>query len=123
MIKLRPWKGSKNEFEVDIIVNGPQGRSVRKRVKAPVTGKSNAERWAKALEQELLTQLLAPEAAPDKPPAPRFDEFAPRFLDLCKADRLGVAARKRSRSRCRPRCATSRYSASSAINSPRCWPA
>lgn len=90
MIKLRPWKGSKNEFEVDIIVNGPQGRSVRKRVKAPVTGKSNAERWAKALEQELLTQLLAPEAAPDKPPAPRFDEFAPRFLDLCKADRLGV---------------------------------
>ena len=43
MIKLRPWKDTKNEFEADIIVNGPNGRTLRKRVKAPVTGKSNAE--------------------------------------------------------------------------------
>ncbi|MBL9100690.1 MAG: tyrosine-type recombinase/integrase family protein [Myxococcales bacterium] len=90
MIKLRPWKGSKNEFEVDVIVNGPQGRALRKRVKAPVTGKSSAERWARALEQELLSQLLAPEPAPEKPPAPTFEEFAAIFLDLCRANRLGV---------------------------------
>jgi len=90
MIKLRPWKGTKNEFEVDIIVNGPNGRTLRKRVKAPVTGKSNAERWARALEQELLTQLLAPEPEPEKPPAPTFEEFAVTFLDLCKANRLGL---------------------------------
>ena len=90
MIKLRPWKGSKNEFEVDVIVNGPQGRTLRRRVKAPVTGKSNAERWARSLEQELLAQLLAPEPEPEKPPAPTFEEFAAIFLDLCRANRLGV---------------------------------
>ncbi|MBL9106479.1 MAG: tyrosine-type recombinase/integrase [Myxococcales bacterium] len=90
MIKLRPWKGSKNEFEVDVIVNGPQGRTLRKRVKAPVTGKSSAERWARSLEQELLAQLLAPEPEPEKPPAPTFEEFAKIFLDLCKAERRGV---------------------------------
>ena len=90
MIKLRPWKGSKNEFEVDVIVNGPQGRTLRKRVKAPVTGKSNAERWARSLEQELLAQILAPEPEPEKPPAPTFEEFALIFLDLCRANRLGV---------------------------------
>jgi integrase len=90
MIKLRPWKGSKHEFEVDVIVNSAQGRTLRRRVKAPVTGKSNAERWAKSLEQELLAQLLAPEPEPEKPPAPTFEEFATIFLDLCKADRLGV---------------------------------
>jgi len=89
MIKLRPWKGTKNEFEVDIIVNGPNGRTLRKRVKAPVTGKSNAERWARAIEQELLAQLLAPEPEPEKPPAPTFEEFAKVFLNLCEANRRG----------------------------------
>ncbi len=89
MIKLRPWKGTKNEFEVDVIVNGPNGRTLRKRVKAPVTGRSNAERWAKSVEQELLAQILAPEPEPEKPPAPTFEEFAVTFLGLCKANRLG----------------------------------
>ena len=51
MIKLRPWKGTKNEFEADIIVNGPNGRTLRKRVKVPVSGKSNAERWAHEVEE------------------------------------------------------------------------
>ncbi len=90
MIKLRPWKGTKNEFEADIIVNGPNGRTLRKRVKAPVTGKSNAERWARSVEQDLLAQLLAPEPEPEKPPAPTFEAFSVVFLDLCRANRLGV---------------------------------
>ena len=90
MIKLRPWKGTKNEFEADIIVNGPNGRTLRKRVKAPLSGKSNAERWARSLEQELFAQILAPEPEPAKLPAPTFEEFAVRFLELCKANRLGV---------------------------------
>ena len=89
MIKLRPWKGTKNEFEADIIVKGPNGRTLRKRVKAPVTGKSNAERWARAIEGEMLAQLLAPEPEPEKPPAPTFEEFAKVFLDLCVANRRG----------------------------------
>ena len=58
MIKLRPWKETKNEFEVDIIVNGPNGRTLRKRVKAPVTGKSNAQPWARSIEGEPLAQFL-----------------------------------------------------------------
>jgi hypothetical protein len=82
MIKLRPWKGSKNEFEVDVIVNGPQGRTLRKRVKAPVTGKSSAERWARSLEQELLAQLLAPEPEPEKPPARR-SRSSPGSSSIC----------------------------------------
>ncbi|MBA3549636.1 MAG: tyrosine-type recombinase/integrase [Nannocystis sp.] len=89
MIKLRPWKGTKNEFEADIIVNGPNGRTLRKRVKAPVTGKSNAERWARSVEQDLLAQLLAPEPEPEQPPAPTFEEFSVIFLDLCTANRRG----------------------------------
>ena len=89
MIKLRPWKGSKNEFEADIIVFGPNGRTLRKRVKAPVAGKSNAERWARSLEQEMLAQLLAPAPEPEKPLAPTFEVFAVLFMDLCKANRLG----------------------------------
>ncbi|MCY1072575.1 tyrosine-type recombinase/integrase [Nannocystis sp. RBIL2] len=90
MITLRPWKGSKNEFEVDVRVENAVGRKLRQRVKAPVTGRSAAERWAKALEQELLAQLLAPEPEPEKPPPPMFEEFAKTFLDLCQADRLGT---------------------------------
>jgi integrase len=93
MIKLRPWKGSKHEFEVDIIVIGAQGRTLRRRVKAPVTGRSSVERWARALEQELLAQLLAPEPEPEKPPAKTFEEFAQIFLDLCEGDRLAVNTR------------------------------
>ncbi|MBK7828622.1 tyrosine-type recombinase/integrase [Nannocystis sp.] len=101
MIKLRPWKGTKNEFEADIIVTGPSGRVLRKRVKAPVAGKSNAERWARVLEQEMLMQLLVPEPAPapeptrepEKPRVPTFEEFAVTFLDLCKANRLGINTR------------------------------
>jgi len=88
MIKLRPWKGTKNEFEVDITVNGPSGRALRKRLKAPVTGRSAAERWARSIEQEMLAQILSPEPAPEKPPAPTFKEFAVMFLDLCKGNRL-----------------------------------
>ncbi len=89
MIKLRLWKGSKNEFEVDVIVNGPKGQPLRRRVKAPVTGRTNAERWARSLEQELLTQLLSPEPEPEleRPALPTFEELARLFIDLCRANR------------------------------------
>lgn len=97
MIKLRPWKGSKNEFEVDVIVTNTQGRTLRRRVKAPVTGRTNAERWARALEQELFAQVLAPEPEPesasDREPPPTFQQFARVFLDLCETDRLGINTR------------------------------
>ena len=87
MIRLRPWKGSDTAFEVDVILRSPRGHTVRKRVKAPVTGRSNVERWAKALERELLLQVLEP--APRKTPVPKVEEFATTFLDLCRGDGLG----------------------------------
>lgn len=101
MIKMRPWKGSKNEFEIDVIVVGVQGRTLRRRLKAPVTGRTNAERWARTLEQELFAQLLIPEPTsgpepghvPEKLPAPTFQAFAREFLDLCETDRLGINTR------------------------------
>ena len=90
MIKLRPWKGTKNEFEVDVIVSDPNGTTLRRRVKAPVTGRSAAERWARSLEQELLGQLLAPKPEPERPPPPTFEEFAVSFLDMCRGNRLAI---------------------------------
>jgi len=93
MIRLRPWRGSNSAFEVDVIVRSPRGETVRKRVKAPVSGRSNAERWARALEQEILAQILAPTRAPKKAPPPRFDEFAGTFLELCRGDGLGLSTR------------------------------
>ncbi len=89
MITLRPWKGKKSQYEADITLRAPDGRKVRKRVKVPVTGKSNAERWARAREQELLKQLLAPPKA-TRAPSPTVEEFAVTFLECCKADRLAV---------------------------------
>jgi integrase len=90
MIKIRPWKGCINEFEVDVIVRGPNGKALRKRVKAPVTGRSNAERWARTLEKQLLAHIRGPKPEPEKPPAPKFKAFAAFFLDLCKINRLGA---------------------------------
>lgn len=92
MIRIRPWKGSSSAFEVDVIVHSPRGETVRKRVKAPVSGRSNVERWARALEQEVLLQLLDPARMPKKVP-PRFGEFAQTFLALCEGDGLGISTR------------------------------
>ena len=89
MIRLRPWKGSQTHYEVDITLVAPSGQRKRWRVKAPVSGRHNAERWARAREQALLAQLLAPPAPPEVPPTPTFREFAVTFMDACRADRLG----------------------------------
>ncbi|WP_434420170.1 tyrosine-type recombinase/integrase [Nannocystis pusilla] len=101
MIKLRPWKGKKNEFEVDVVARTTNGDELRRRVKAPVTGRTAAERWARALEQELFAQSLAagPQKEPqtglaqENVPPPTFKEFAREFLELCEMDRLGINTR------------------------------
>ncbi|MEZ4385485.1 MAG: site-specific integrase [Nannocystaceae bacterium] len=99
MITLRPWKGTKSQYEADITLRAPDGRKIRKRIKVPVTGKTNAERWARAREQELLAQLLVPSTEPEpepeadeelRPPTPTLGEFAATFLQCCKADRLAL---------------------------------
>lgn len=91
MITLRPWRGSDTHFEVDIALIAPDGRRFRRRLKAPVTGRANVERWARAREQHLLAQLLAPPAPPAPPPPPTFQAFAATFLEACRADRLALS--------------------------------
>lgn len=45
-VKVRPYKRSKREgWEVDICVNLPNGEEVRERRRAPVSTKSQAQRW------------------------------------------------------------------------------
>jgi len=97
MITLRPWKGTKRQYEADITLRAPDGRKIRQRIKVPVSGKTNAERWARAREQELLAQLLAPSPEHEpptdtepRPPKPTLREFAGTFIQCCKADRLSM---------------------------------
>lgn len=77
--KIRVYKrrGVESGYEVDIIVEMPNGAIVRERKKSPVTSKSGTERWAQAREREILTGGLEPKRAPD---APKLSEFWPRFL-------------------------------------------
>lgn len=77
--KIRPYRrrGVLSGYEVDIIVEMPDGTTVRERKKSPVTNKSGTERWAQAREREILTGGLEPKKTPD---APKLSEFWERFL-------------------------------------------
>lgn len=76
---IREYKrrGVQSGWEVDIILELPDGTSFRERKKSPVTSKSGTERWAQAREREILTGKLEPKKAPD---APKLSAFWPRFL-------------------------------------------
>jgi integrase len=78
-VRLRQVEGKQDVWEVDIRVLLPDGTKHRERREAPVTGKSNAQRWAKDRERFLLRNGKPRSAAPRKE-APTVKEFAPRFL-------------------------------------------
>lgn len=77
--KIRTYRrrGVESGFEVDIIVELPDGTTVRERKKSPVSTKSGTERWAQARERELFTAGLAPKKTVD---APTLSVFWERFL-------------------------------------------
>ena len=80
-------------YEVDIRYRSPNGQRLRDRCKAPVSSKSAAKRWGEERERHLL---LHGRPQPKKE-APTLEEFAPRFLDVAKANRQkpsGVAAKE-----------------------------
>ena len=104
-VKIRPYRGKEGVWEVDIVVRMADGQVFRERRKAPVTGKSAAQRWAQERERYLIQH--GPEhsdahAAPtgqaaDKEPeqkkeVPTLAQFGPRLLEgHYKANRLAPA--------------------------------
>lgn len=86
-VKLRQYR--RGGWEVDIRFTWPDGSPFRQRLRAPVSGRSAAQRWGEAREMELLragkTALEPPR--PEKE-VPTLAEFQPRFIDgYAKANR------------------------------------
>lgn len=95
-VQVRPFKGKKGQWEVDVKLKMPDGREIRRRVKAPLSGKAAAEAWGHQLERQLFAEAMtpvvmpatvaeAPAAAPVKRVAPTIAEYAPRFITWCEA--------------------------------------
>jgi integrase len=76
MITIRPYKGGRG-FEVDIRVESIDGEEIRKRVRAPVSSRSAAEKWAKRRERDLMLfgDIERTSSVPD------LETFVPRFLE------------------------------------------
>jgi len=74
-------------WEVDLALRLPDGTPIRERVKAPVSGKSAALRWAQDREAVILTQRGR--RPKEETRAPTLSEFKPRFIEEhVKANRL-----------------------------------
>ncbi len=95
-VKVRPYRGKDDVFEVDIRFAWPEGGEYRERVKAPVSTLSAARRWGEQRERELFAQgkraLEEKEVEEQQERArhiPTVEEFIPRFIEEhCRADRL-----------------------------------
>jgi integrase len=91
-LKVRPFRG---RFEVDVHLRFPNGSKLRERRVAPVSSKTAALRWGRALELELVANGTKKVEAPR---APTLAQFAPRFIEnYAKANRLkpsGVATKQ-----------------------------
>ena len=96
-VTIREYQGQKDVWEVDIRVLLPSGETIRERKKAPVSGKSAAQRWAEGRERELVKHgKPKPIKNEEVPTSTTLREFAPRFVEgHAEANRLkpsGIAA-------------------------------
>src|SRR5262245_27937647 len=100
-VTIREYQGQKDVWEVDIRVLLPNGEMIRERKKAPVSGKSAAQRWAESRERELVKHGK-PKAAVNEEEVPTqttLREFAPRFVDgHAEANRLKPSGKAAYRS-------------------------
>ena len=80
-ITLRPYR--RGGWEVDITLRLPNGSRHRERSKAPVSGKSAAQRWGEDRERHLLQHG----PAQPKKEVPTLKDFASRFLEGASANR------------------------------------
>lgn len=81
-VKIRPY--CNGGWEADIRIRWPDGTVDRERVKAPVTSKTAALRWAEAREKFLVAKGQTPEILEPTQPVvvvPTLKEFAPRFME------------------------------------------
>jgi integrase len=79
-VTIRPYRTG--GWEVDIRVITPDGaRQARQRLRAPVSSRSAALRWAEGRERLLFQRLMSPEAHRPPKEVPTLRAFAPRFLD------------------------------------------
>ncbi len=78
-----------NGWEVDLALRLPDGTPIRERVKAPVSSKSAALRWAQDREAVILAQRGRQPKKTETKKAPTLTSFKPRFLEgHVKANRL-----------------------------------
>lgn len=73
-VTVRPYK--RGGWEVDIVVQYPDGSIMRERKKAPAPSRSAARRWGEARQRALL--LAGPKHA--RKVAPTLAEFVPRYI-------------------------------------------
>lgn len=80
-VKVRPYRGHKEKFEVDIRFEWPDGSEYRERVKAPVSSLSGARRWGETRERDLLMRGKARPKELEVAPVvvPTLAEFLPRY--------------------------------------------
>src|SRR5262245_29772429 len=77
-VKIRPYtKRGKRGWEVDIVVQLPNGQVIRERKKSRLTSKSGTKAWA--TQRELA--LIRGETTENEPEIPTFGEFFPRYLE------------------------------------------
>jgi integrase len=105
MVKVRQYRrrGKPSGFwEVDVRLTLPSGVAYRERVRVPVTGRTNARRWAEAREAEVLAlarqgldveairaRLQGKEVEEEQKTIPTLAEFKSRFFEgHVKANRL-----------------------------------
>jgi integrase len=82
---VRPYKGSDNwEADVTMLVNGQE---IRRRWRSPMPSRSATERWAREKTKGFLAGLATPELEEKedtptaKSEAPKFKDYAPRFMN------------------------------------------
>src|SRR5262245_11917633 len=94
-VTIREYQGRKDGWEVDVRVVRPNGEVIRERKKAPVSGKSAAQRWAESRERELVKHGKPKPAKHEEVPTPTtVRAFAPRFIDgHAEANRLKPSGR------------------------------
>src|SRR5262245_10950054 len=81
-VTIREYQGQKDVWEVDIRVLLPNGEMIRERRKAPVSGKSAAQRWAESRERELVKHGKPKPTKNEEVPTPTtLRAFAPRFVE------------------------------------------
>jgi len=91
-VKVREYHSG--GWEVDVVAMLPDGRRIRDRRKAPVSSRTDALRWGRERERELL--LRGPELL--RKEVPTLEAFAPRFIEgYATANRQkpsGIAAKE-----------------------------